>query len=232
MLFRSAYPGFYVHGDGMSAAHRLGGTVNLLMPRESFDLQPGFYVAFGETVPDQYDDCSLLRIYFNTQAQGAPLLLEIFTRELNRFAAPFRMKCPVAPSHYDRSDAVVLYVPRRYFHLAAHFASQVKDAEWLRPDVPLFTKELAAGIAVADDPGSGESFGMHRCRLLAQGMIDAWQDDKQTVAARLAAIRTRFIQNGLSLDRPYLNPHSRDIFELPSAVDLAIEPSTPALVCT
>ncbi len=40
---------------------------------------------------------------------------------------------------------------------------------WLRPASPALTKPLAPGLALAEDPGAGtESFGMNRCRLLAE----------------------------------------------------------------
>jgi HopA1 effector protein family len=50
-------------------------------------------------------------------------------------------------------------------------------APFLKPGTPVFTKPLAPGIGLAEDPGQAESFGQHRCRLLADGMIGAsWAD--------------------------------------------------------
>ena len=79
----------------------------------------------------------------------------------------------------------------------------------------MFTKALQAGIGMAEEPGSGESFGMHRCRLVAEGIIDAWTTGSQTTEARLEAVEKRFAAGGFQLARPYLNGGSIDLFEKP-----------------
>jgi len=86
--------------------------------------------------------------------------------------------------------------------------------------VPLFTRRLRAGIGVAEDPGNGESFGMHRCRLAADAIVAAWWQGRADPEARFEAVEARFRLYGLTLDRPYLAPGSVDFFDaaIPAAV--------------
>jgi hypothetical protein len=49
----------------------------------------------------------------------------------------------------------------------------------MRPGTPVFTKFLAPGLGLAEDPGQGDSFGQHRCRLLADAMILAYEQGKK-----------------------------------------------------
>ncbi len=221
---RSAMPGEYASSNAPGMALQVGGVVSLHVVRESFQLQPGFYFAFGETLSDQFDDYSIVRFYFNTRSEGAPPLLERLTTGLNRYQVPFRFKCLTDPSWYTRTDAAVLYVARRYYHITAQIVAALHAslAALIRPEVPLFARVFRPGIGLAEDPGTGESFGMHRCRLLAEGIVDAWQQGLQTPEARLEAVRNRFVMNGMNLDAPYLNAASVDAFDLPETQALAV----------
>jgi len=67
---------------------------------------------------------------------------------------------------------------------------------------------------LAEDPGNGESFGMHRCRLTAEGIVDAWRQNHMGPEAWLQAVDARFTLNGLKLNYPYLGPGSIECFEL------------------
>jgi hypothetical protein len=74
----------------------------------------------------------------------------------------------------------------------------------LQTEVPLFTLRLADGFAFADDTGTRESFGMSRCRLLAQGIWHAHSEGAQQSEERLAAVDGQFRAEGISLERPWL----------------------------
>jgi hypothetical protein len=87
--------------------------------------------------------------------------------------------------------------------------------EILLPTVPLFSKYLLPGLGFAEDPGNGESFGMNRCRLLAEAVCRAHASGEPSALARMAAVREVFGENGLALAAPYLNPGSRDDYPFP-----------------
>ena len=89
----------------------------------------------------------------------------------------------------------------------------------LRPAVPLFTREIAPGLAIAESPPTRESFGMHRCGLIAEGLLAAEARGVREDEARLAILREHLTAYGLDLDRLERNPTSR----YPYRLDLAIE---------
>lgn len=216
---RSASPGDYATGGIPGAMPRIGERVWLRAPRESRTTQPGFYYLFGETLSGAWDDASLVRFYFHSTADGVCALIDHLTGQLNRYFVPYRMKTLTNPAHYGRADGTVLYVARDSFQIVARLLRALPEpvAAGLLPRVPLFTWRLRPGVGVAEEPNTGESFGMHRCRLAAEGVVEAWRQGRQTREARLQAIRDRFVRHGVHLDRPYLNPGSCDYFSALSA---------------
>jgi hypothetical protein len=215
---RAVMPGAFISDSVLAMAPRVGESVSIRTPRETLNAQPGYYFVFGETLDELVDQLSVVRVYFHCGADAAILLLKRLSRRLNEFQTPFQLKMPTAPALYQRDDAVVLYTGVRYFPIAAQIIALVRDDVSLPDHVPLFTKRLWCGIGAAVDPGTGESFGMHRCRLAAEGIVDAWRAGSQDLAARHAAVAARFIVAGLDLARPYLGPGGVDPFELPQRV--------------
>ena len=78
----------------------------------------------------------------------------------------------------------------------------------LGPATPLFARRLRAGVGQAEDPAGGESFGQHRCRIVAEGLWNAYVEQASTREARLACVVAQFERHGLSLRRPHLNAGS------------------------
>jgi HopA1 effector protein family len=217
---RKAIPGTFISEAVIGAALQVGATVSLRAPRDTTVAQPGYYIAFGETLDEAADQLDLVRFYFHCDVENAPILLGMITSQLNQFQVPFQAKAPLSPSLYDRTDAIVLYVGLRYFAIAARIVDAARKTVLLTPSVPLFTKRLWPGIGVAVEPGTGESFGSHRCRLVAEGIVDAWRAGKNTSPARVAAVAARFSAAGLDLARPYLGPGWCDVFSPPSPAHL------------
>ena len=84
----------------------------------------------------------------------------------------------------------------------------------LREDAPLFALRLAPGLGFAEDPGTGDSFGMARSRLLAEALWVAFARSAKSAARVMEEIEAYFLQNGIELDRAHLNPWSVDRFEM------------------
>ena len=61
---------------------------------------------------------------------------------------------------------------------------------------------------MAEDPGSGESFGQHRCRLIAEALASAEGDRN----GRALAVLRRFHEEGIDPEFPHLRPGSRADF--------------------
>ncbi len=211
---RTAVVGEYAANKWPGMAPVVGEQVNLRIYPGSGDVQQGFYYAFGSHLSDQFDDYALLRFYFNVPAHAASELLYGLTTRLNHYAVPFRFKTLVDASTYKRADAAVLYIAKRHYPIVSSLMLDLHaslDGK-LRPATPMFCKTLADGIGMAEDPGTGESFGMHRCRLVAEGIVDAWLTGAQSVTARSDAVQRRFSAAGIQLTTPYLNPHSVNVF--------------------
>jgi hypothetical protein len=218
-LSRSLWPGQFLSKDGPGARPRKGAQVSIFYPRESTSLQPGFYYCFGETPEDEAFTLGLVRIYWNIGLAGAPELVRSLSTRLNFFQVPFRFKCSVMPSQYDRTDVAVVYLAKRLFPFVADLLQEVYPAvrPHLEPEVPFLTWRLAPGVGVAEDPGNGESFGQHRCRLLAESCWNCFLRGDQEAAARLEELRLLAGAQGADPERFHLNAGSLDCYEAPVA---------------
>lgn len=215
---RMLWPGEFVTHEGPGVAPRVGTNISVFFAKESLTMQPGFYFAFGETVVDQQDDYNLVRFYWNIEATGVSSLLRLITQNLNRFQVPFRLKCLSNRRHYSRLDAMVLFVNKRFYRITAELVLEVhrRIIENLESETPLFTKQLAPGLGLAEDPGNGDSFGMSRCRMLAEAIWSAYLQGLQTEQARLHEMVKLFEHYGIAFERPYLNAGSIDQYEFPN----------------
>jgi hypothetical protein len=214
-VIRVLLPGEYMNFNGPGVPLKAGGSVTIFAAKESTTLQPGLYFAFSETVMAS-DHLDIVRFYWNIDSEGVVELLRLVSREMNRFQVPFQFKGSIYKHGYDRRDSAVLYLQRKFFPIVKELVlgwSQV-CALHLRDDVPLFTLQVEKGVGLAEDPGTGESFGMNRCRHIADAM---W-------AAHLAGVprqqrgrelKRHFQKQGLDLNRAYLNPGSVDRYSLP-----------------
>jgi hypothetical protein len=200
-----ARPGQYIHATATGAMPAVGAFVELFAPRESLVDQPSWYHAYGETVMSDHDNGRIGRLYFNVSASEAPWLVGALTGTLNRYAIPFRLKCPVDPGSYDRTDALVLYVARRFFPVVLRVLRPLAPelAARLEPGTPLFAMRLLAGMGAADDPGTGESFGQSRSRLVAEAVV-ATGIGNGGRKPRKDALAASFRRLGLDIERPHL----------------------------
>ena len=220
---RALWPGEFLSTDAPGMALRPGMNLSVFFMRETRTMQPGFYFAFGEAQAGELDNFSLARLYWNVRAEGAVTLMRTVTRGLNRFQVPFRLKSLTNSAFYTRNDAAVLYVDKRFFRVTARVLADIYEevSQHLRPDAPLFTKPLADGLALAEEPYTGESFGMQRCRILAEGILSAHARGARDEAARLEEVERHFAAYGLKLEAPYLNPRSIDQYEFTPAREAA-----------
>jgi len=215
---RALWPGQFLSKDGPGARPRAGAQISIFYPRESTSLQPGFYYCFGETPEDESFALGLVRLYWNVGLAGAPELVRALSARLNAFQVPFRFKCSVMPTQYDRTDVAVVYLAKRLFPFVADLLQEVHSAvrPHLGPEVPFFTWRLAPGIGVAEDPGNGESFGQHRSRLLAEACWSCYLRGDQETASRLEELRRLAAAQNTDPERFHLNAGSLDCYEAPA----------------
>jgi hypothetical protein len=183
-----------------------GAAVSIRLPKELPELSPGFYTVVGE-VADAEPSESFVRVYWNIGRSGAPALVSTIAARLSGERVPFRMKFANHPFHFDRCDASVLYLRADVFCTVAGTLREIAAAltTHLRPQIPAFTLELAPGVGLAEDVGSG-SFGQRRCSVLAEGIVLADEQRVVDPGERLDAVAARFAEDGVSIDAPYLEP--------------------------
>jgi class II lanthipeptide synthase len=200
------------------ADHPTHAGVEIRRKREDDKVQRGFYYAYGETLGDRYEDLVGARIYLNLTSATAPRWMNYVTQQLNLYRVPFAFKVVSDAREYGRVDTAVVYVPRRRAGFAAALlVAAGHRMRGLRAPVPLFARKLAAGISIADNPPGGDSFGISRMQLVAQGMVEAWRNGKSSVRSRVREITKRFRCAGLDVRTPWLNSGNKDIV-LPPAI--------------
>ena len=117
-----------------------------------------------------------MRFYWHLTADGAVSWIRELSERFNTAGVAFHAKALSDPATYMRADAGVLYVDRRNIARAMDLLPDLHAAvgPQLRRTAPMFSKRLAPGLAVAEDPGDGRSFGQHRCQLVSEGLVRAF----------------------------------------------------------
>jgi hypothetical protein len=212
---RTLFAGEFISHSDFRRPPQDGDAISIFAPRESKTMHPGFYYIFGETIGDEQDDRELLRFYWNVTPEGATSLVRLVTERLNRFQLPFRLKVVNNPAAFNRSDAAVLYLSKRFFRIAAELLDDIHQqiADKLEAHTPLFSKTLALGLGLAEEPTTGESFGQQRSRILAEAIWNAYDLGLEDEEKRLAQIAKQFEVCGMNIQFPYLNPGSTQDYE-------------------
>jgi hypothetical protein len=148
----------------------------------------------------------LVRLFWNIDAGDAAAVVAALTAELMDACVPWLLKCAVDQEAYARADVVVLYLGRETLD---HLRGAIDDVRSgldsvLREAAPPLTYRAGRGLAACDDPGGGESFGEHRCRLVAEGVLAGGR-----TSTSLDAVRERFHAEGVPPDRPYVASEER-----------------------
>jgi hypothetical protein len=196
----------------------IGDTVAIKMPKNC--MQNGFYVSVGNARANLHkDESGLVRIYFNLTPDGAVAVMGSLTRLLNEQNIPFDFKVLYNPQDYQRHDSGVLYFDKSSYQLVHQVLQQIyqEHQSHFKVEVPLFTLQLAPGLALAEEPNQKfaerESFGMNRCQIVANGLLELVDRGSNSFTERMTAILAQFSTAGISLEKPYLNSDSSDIYE-------------------
>lgn len=205
------------HLAGAEQQARVGETVAIKMPKNM--MQNGFYVAIGDLGFDRHQAAdTLIRIYFSLTPDGAVAVMNSLTQMLNEAKIIFSFKVLYNPQDYQRSDAGVLYFDKQDYATVSSILVLVytEHRSHFLPHIPLFTKQLAIGLGLAEEPdlkfAERESFGMNRCQIVADGLLSAFYEGQDSESERMSAIVSQFARVGIDLDRPYLNSDSENIY--------------------
>ncbi|MFN6526292.1 T3SS effector HopA1 family protein [Nostoc sp. ChiSLP03a] len=208
------------HLQPTEVAAMVGDSVAIKMPKNL--VQNGFYVAVGNAGLSRIKDIKIhpvtVRIYINVTPEGAVAVMRSLTQGLNELAIPFSFKVLYNPKEYQRYDSGVLYFDKKNYEVVRQLLKIVYQEHQLhfKSEIPLFTKQLALGLGLAEEPDQKfavqESFGMNRCQIVANGLLEAWYHGNDLPELRMQAIFGQFSRLGIELQRPYINANSKDIY--------------------
>ena len=192
--------------------------VSVKFPKHCIFTEQGYYYVYGDR-HYEFRPSSCVRMYFHIHAEGGPDLLNVLATALNRRDVPFHFKILSSSDLYIRYDTAVLYFDRIDYPTVRQAAAEVEECcgHWFLPEVPLMTKRLGLGLSIAEEPypqrRKNDSFGLNRCRLIAEALLQAHQLGHRSSQQRLQAVIGRFEQEGIDINRPYLNVLSDDIYQ-------------------
>jgi HopA1 effector protein family len=198
---------------------KINDIVTTLMPKNR--LEEGYYIAVGDAgFVNMYGEKKIaVDIYFHLTPQGVLAVMGSLTQQLNAIDIPFTFKVVYDPDecqYCNHSGILTIQscdysqvcpiLKQIYYEVGTHFYSEV----------PIFTKYLAPGLSLAEIPEQkfipNETFGMNRCRIVANGLLAAYEHGDNTFQTRMSYIQQHFAKMNISLQTPYLNPNSQDIY--------------------
>ncbi|KST62043.1 T3SS effector HopA1 family protein [Mastigocoleus testarum] len=211
---------FYIQSDSYLRLEKQSTTVGDMF---SVYTPPGrilhkYYMAFGD-VASFYENSPAF-IYFNFNSEGAAAVMRNLTQKFNYLQIPFCFKVLHNPSNYGQYDSGCLRIDRDSYPVVRPVLQNVyeENASDFNTKIPIFTKMLAPGLALAENPEPEyefyfrEEFGINRCQIVANALVEAYQNGHESLEDRVKYIIQHFEGLGISLEHPYLNPNSEDIY--------------------
>jgi hypothetical protein len=192
----------------------IGDSVAVRLPNNL--MENGCYVAVGNQGPCPKNETEpIINLYFNLSPTGILEAMGALTLALNQLELPFVFAIPHnLESCPDRCDSGTLRITRQVYDqiqpCLGHFYQT--HASHFREKVPLFTKTLAPGLGLSEQPThafiANESFSIHQFQVLAEGLVSAWRQAQTEPQSRISAMLQALSQYQIDLNLPYLNPGS------------------------
>lgn len=197
-----------------------GDVIAIRMPKNL--VQSGFYMAVGDvglySNNHLQDQQVTVRIYLNLTPEGAVKVMGSLTQYLNEAEILFQFKVLYHPKYYERCDSGVLYFDKSDYEVVRQILNKVyiENEAHFKSEIPLFAMQLAPGLGLAEEPDQKfveqESFGMNRCQIVANGLLETWHQGDNSLEGRMKAILGQFSYLGIDLQRTHLNANSEDIY--------------------
>ncbi len=180
---------YLFHRDGWQFSYR------------TTDGVPSFVVAAGSAVGGFRASC-----FLHLQPGTAPDVFARVVTTLDGYGLHFRAELAGDPEACLRADTAVVTVQRDDIPAVARVAQRLRERApfALAPSVPAFTRQIAPGVALADEPDSGTSVGRQRCRHVAAGLVAAGHGADATTRRR--SVLEHLTAVGLDPAALHLNP--------------------------
>ena len=147
-----------------------GHELNIALPVVSRSVMPGWVVL---RQGDVRDTRPAYRLYANTSPEPLITAIPALAHLLAADVAGSSAKFLATYDHLDRADSTVIYLPEVPSGPLLERLVAILGPAVHRPATPLFTHQLADGIAFAQSPSDGNSFGMATCTMIAEQAIAA-----------------------------------------------------------
>ncbi len=127
------------------------------------------------------------RWYVHALPDGSPAIVAATVTLAAETGVALSLKCPTKASGFARTDALVVYVPRSArAMLAAALPGWLAALEGhVGVRTPPLTRRLASGVATAEDPGGGLSYGQLRCAQVAAAIARLRREPDAAPSRRL-----------------------------------------------
>lgn len=182
------------------------GRLSVRVPCAREALAPGFFsfVSRAGRLPEGAD----LKLYVNVTPAGALALVEALLHDRALREARFEAKVVNDPGAFGRRDTALLYVEPASWRRVVRWlrAFSARHRRLFRTGTPPLTLPLGRSISAAESPAGGDSFGVHRCQLIAAGLLRGGDWRAQIAAA--------FSEVGLDAAAPWLGSLPADWTEL------------------
>nr|ADN13336.1 conserved hypothetical protein [Gloeothece verrucosa PCC 7822] len=192
----------------------VGDTVAIAMP--SHQLRLGYYVAVGNAISPPGKQAILL--YYNFSPEGAFTIMKKLTTGLNELGVFFNFLVRYNPVDYGGHYSAFLRFYKEEYAQVAQVSENIyrNNQSYFKISIPAFTKKLAPGLGLAEDPEKPfyfmEDCSMNRCQIITNALLEAHQKNNESPQARMKYIIKHFEEIGIDLEHPYLNPGSEDIY--------------------
>ncbi|WP_424100631.1 T3SS effector HopA1 family protein [Moorena producens] len=192
----------------------VGDDVAITMP--SSQLRLGYYVAIGNAI---YPPGKLsILLYLNFSPEGAFSIINELTAKLNKLEVFFNFLVNYNPANYGGHYSGILRFYREEYTQVSQVIEKIyqDNQSYFKFSIPAFTKKLAPGLGLAEDPEKPfiflENCSMNRCQIIANALLEAHYKHDESPSARMKYIIKHFENAGIDLERPYINPGSEDIY--------------------
>jgi HopA1 effector protein family len=195
----------------------IGSTIPIYLP-PSLVGEDTYIIVGNAGIPKTYTSNSgvkSLELYFNFTPDAAVEIAAQLTHKLNRLKIPFQFAILHDPALFYRYDPGTLRLSQTGYLAIQPVLAQLYQAHQAEfsANVPLFSKQLAPGLGLAEVPLLPGSFGMQRCELVAKGLIAAIEQDRTATSDKFELIQQQWTMAGLDLRQPYLNPLPSDCYD-------------------
>jgi hypothetical protein len=186
-----------------AARHQLGITWDEKVDDPGFGasrISPG-YAAYSAAGLISNGHVPRLRLYLNLWPPGVVALLE-YLGARDRDTIVHSVKALRPPYAAVRTDVVVVYLQAASSDSYKRLFGDITAAtQGLRQEpTPIFTRQFADGIGLAIGPPDGDSFGAHRCGLVAKAVLANTRCRSEPLVADLNRV---FTEAGTSIDAPH-----------------------------